>query len=88
MAWPWFGPIANTSTSITLGPPPEGFDEDDFVAAQEFNISLGRVNWLGNIMSCIYILAAVLTPWLVSRYNLRRAVRHTGSTRLPCKVNL
>ena len=27
-------------------------------------------------MACTYIPAAALTPWLVSRYGLRRAVRH------------
>ena len=87
MAWPWFGPIANPSTSITLARPSlVGFDDDDFAAAQEFNISLDRVNWLGNIISFVYIPAAALTPWLVSRYNLRRAVRHAGH--LPSMVSL
>lgn len=45
------------------------------IAAREFDISLDRVNWLGNIMACTYIPAAALTPWLVSRYGVRRAVR-------------
>jgi len=52
------------------------FIEANFTAAQEFNISLDRVNWLGNITACIFIPAAALTPWLVSRYGVRRTVRH------------
>ena len=63
----------------------EGFNENYFAAAQEFDISLDRVNWLGNIMSCIYIPATALTPWLVSRYNLRRVVRHAGSPDFPVR---
>ena len=50
--------------------------EADFTAAQEFNVSLDRVNWLGNITACIFIPAAALTPWLVSRYGVKRTVRH------------
>lgn len=55
-----------------------GSIEDDFTAAREFNISLDHVNWLGNIMACVYIPTAALIPWAVSRYGLRRTVR-------PCK---
>ncbi|KAF9649531.1 MFS general substrate transporter [Thelephora ganbajun] len=43
--------------------------------SEVFHISLDRVNWLGNIMACIYLPAAALTPWLVSRYSMRMACR-------------
>lgn len=41
--------------------------------SQVFHMSLDRVNWLGNITACTYIPGAALTPWVVSRYGLRRA---------------
>lgn len=58
------------------------FIEDNLTAAEEFNVSLDRVNWLGNIMSFTFIPAAALTPWLVSRYGVRRTVRHIASISL------
>lgn len=41
--------------------------------SQVFHTSLNRVNWLGVITACTYIPAAALTPWVVSRFGLRRA---------------
>ncbi|KAK0455056.1 major facilitator superfamily domain-containing protein [Armillaria borealis] len=38
----------------------------------EFGFSLNRVNWLGNIMACIYLPVAILIPPFISRYGLRR----------------
>lgn len=66
----------------------EGLNEGDSVAAREFNISLDRVDWLGNIMACTYIPAAALTPWLVSRYGLRRAVRHAPALNLILRMTI
>uniref|UniRef100_A0A0W0F096 MFS general substrate transporter n=1 Tax=Moniliophthora roreri TaxID=221103 RepID=A0A0W0F096_MONRR len=39
---------------------------------REFDISLDKVNWLGNLMSCVYIPAALLIPYMVPRYGMRR----------------
>lgn len=38
----------------------------------EFGFSLNRVNWLGNIVACIYLPVAILIPPFVSRYDIRR----------------
>lgn len=40
--------------------------------SEVYHTTLDRVNWLGNITACVYIPAAILTPWWVSRYGLRR----------------
>jgi FLVCR family MFS transporter 7 len=32
------------------------------------------VNWLGNIISCVYLPTAVLTPIITKRYGLKRCV--------------
>ncbi|KAK7035498.1 hypothetical protein VNI00_011791 [Paramarasmius palmivorus] len=40
--------------------------------ASEFDISLDKVNWLGNIMSCVYIPSALLIPYMIPRYGIRR----------------
>ncbi|KAK0461336.1 major facilitator superfamily domain-containing protein [Desarmillaria tabescens] len=40
--------------------------------SQELGFSLNRVNWLGNIMACIYLPVAILIPPFISRYGLRR----------------
>lgn len=55
----------------------QGSIENDPLATRDFSISLDRVNWLGNITAVMYIPAAALTPWLISRYGVRRAVRRT-----------
>jgi len=65
-----------------LHPNRKVFIDDNITAAEEFNVSLNRVNWLGNIMACTFIPAAALTPWLVSRYGVRRTVCHIASTSL------
>ncbi|KAK7053012.1 hypothetical protein VNI00_004333 [Paramarasmius palmivorus] len=40
--------------------------------ARQFNISLSKVNWLGNIVSCVYLPTALLLPYLVRRFGFRR----------------
>ncbi|KAI6114999.1 major facilitator superfamily domain-containing protein [Pisolithus croceorrhizus] len=40
--------------------------------ADEFNISLAQVNWLGNISLCVSLPAAFLVPLTVSRFGIRR----------------
>ncbi|KAG5647055.1 hypothetical protein DXG03_001425 [Asterophora parasitica] len=38
----------------------------------EFGFSLDQVNWLGNIVACVYLPTALIIPSLVSRYGIRR----------------
>lgn len=41
-------------------------------AAQAFNISIDQVNWLGNIISCVYLPVSLLVPVLCARFGIRR----------------
>jgi len=41
---------------------------------RDFGFTLNEVNWLGNIVSCVYVLAAFLTPIITKRYGLKRCV--------------
>jgi len=34
---------------------------------------LNEVNWLGNIISCVYLPTALLTPIITKRYGLKRS---------------
>jgi len=40
--------------------------------SEDFDISLNQVNWLGNIVACVYVLATPIIPWIVSKYGVRR----------------
>ncbi|KIK90790.1 hypothetical protein PAXRUDRAFT_151101 [Paxillus rubicundulus Ve08.2h10] len=42
--------------------------------AQDFAISLDQVNWLGNIVSCVYIPISLLVPVFCSHFGIRRCV--------------
>ncbi|KAI0256395.1 MFS general substrate transporter [Lactifluus subvellereus] len=39
---------------------------------RDFGFTLDQVNWLGNIVSCVYIPTAVFTPIITKRYGVRR----------------
>ncbi|KAI9455439.1 MFS general substrate transporter [Lactarius psammicola] len=39
---------------------------------RDFGFTLDEVNWLGNIIGCVYLPTAVLTPVLTKRYGIRR----------------
>ncbi|KAF8630320.1 hypothetical protein AX15_002993 [Amanita polypyramis BW_CC] len=41
-------------------------------AAADFHISLREVNWLGGIISCVYLPASLLVPVMVSKYGISR----------------
>ncbi|KAJ7188327.1 major facilitator superfamily domain-containing protein [Mycena filopes] len=43
---------------------------NDMVA--EFGITLDEVNWLGNLMACIYLPVALAVPEIIRRYGIRR----------------
>ncbi|KAH7913496.1 major facilitator superfamily domain-containing protein, partial [Hygrophoropsis aurantiaca] len=40
--------------------------------ASDFDISLNQVNWLGNIISCLYLPVSLSVPLFCSRYGIRR----------------
>lgn len=41
---------------------------------KEFGFTLDEVNWLGNIISLMYMPVALMVPIIVSRYGIRRCV--------------
>jgi hypothetical protein len=41
----------------------------------EFGFSLDEINWLGNVVSCSFLLVAFLTPYLTHRVGIRKTVR-------------
>ncbi|KAG6331792.1 hypothetical protein ID866_7298 [Astraeus odoratus] len=50
--------------------------------ADEFGISLTQVNWLGNIVSCVFIPASIFIPVFSSRFGIRRCADLGGATLL------
>jgi len=44
------------------------------LVVRDFGFTLDEVNWLGNIISCVYLPTAVLTPIITKRYGLKRCV--------------
>ncbi|KAJ7783079.1 major facilitator superfamily domain-containing protein [Mycena metata] len=38
----------------------------------EFGVTLDEVNWLGNIMACVYLPVALSVPEIIRRYGIRR----------------
>ncbi|KAJ7183203.1 major facilitator superfamily domain-containing protein, partial [Mycena filopes] len=39
---------------------------------EEFGISLDQVNWLGNVMACMYLPVSLCVPLVIFRYGIRR----------------
>ncbi|KAI9569600.1 MFS general substrate transporter [Boletus coccyginus] len=44
-------------------------------AATEFDITVDQVNWLGNVMSCVFIPASLLVPIVCSRFGVIRCAQ-------------
>lgn len=44
------------------------------IVVRDFGFTLDDVNWLGNIIACVYLPAAILTPILTKRYGIRNTV--------------
>jgi MFS transporter, FLVCR family, MFS-domain-containing protein 7 len=44
------------------------------LVVRDFGFTLDEVNWLGNIISCVYLPTALLTPIVTKRYGLKRCV--------------
>jgi hypothetical protein len=48
---------------------------------RDFGFTLTEVNWLGNIIACVYLPTAFLTPIITKRYGLKRCVCYRSSFR-------
>ncbi|KAF8135477.1 MFS general substrate transporter [Boletus edulis] len=44
-------------------------------AAAEFGISVNQVNWLGNVMACLFIPVSLLVPVFCSRFGITRCAQ-------------
>jgi hypothetical protein len=42
--------------------------------AADFGFSLDQVNWLGNIVACVYLPTAILVPMVCSKWGIKRCV--------------
>ena len=70
-SWPWFGPISNNGMTFPYSPL---VLTDLSLVVRDFGFTLDEVNWLGNIISCVYLPTAILTPIITKRYGLKRCV--------------
>ncbi|KAI0295839.1 MFS general substrate transporter [Multifurca ochricompacta] len=41
--------------------------------SRDFGFTLDEVNWLGNVIACVYLPTAFLTPMITKRYGLKRS---------------
>ncbi|KIJ67994.1 hypothetical protein HYDPIDRAFT_107555 [Hydnomerulius pinastri MD-312] len=57
---------------LVTGMPWSWFGPISIDTAEDFNISVDQVNWLGNIVSFVYIPVSLLVPVLCSRFGIRR----------------
>jgi hypothetical protein len=48
--------------------------EHVLLVVSEFGITLDEVNWLGNIIACIYLPVSLSVPEVIRRYGIRRCV--------------
>ena len=71
MSLAWFGPISNNGRFIYT---PLKKLWSLFTVASEFGISLNQVNWLGNLIVCVYLPTSLIIPKMMSRYGIRRCV--------------
>ncbi|KIY44389.1 MFS general substrate transporter [Fistulina hepatica ATCC 64428] len=39
--------------------------------SEDFHISLDRVNWLGNIVACVFLPVSLLIPFVIAKYGIR-----------------
>jgi FLVCR family MFS transporter 7 len=72
-SWPWFGPISNNGATLCLCILRTSFTYLPSVV-RDFGFTLSEVNWLGNIIACVYLPVAFLTPIITKRYGLKRCV--------------
>ncbi|KAG1742808.1 major facilitator superfamily domain-containing protein [Suillus lakei] len=58
--------------ALVTGMPWAWFGPISTDVSQDFNISIDQVNWLGNIISCVYLPVSLLVPVLCTRFGIRR----------------
>src|SRR5712672_1172155 len=49
---------------------------DSSSVVRDFGFTLQEVNWLGNVINCVFLPTAFLTPIITKRYGVRRSVCH------------
>ncbi|KAG2368049.1 MFS general substrate transporter [Suillus spraguei] len=60
--------------AIVTGTPWSWFGPISNEAAQAFDISIYQVNWLGNIVACVFLPVSLLVPIFCTRFGIRRCV--------------
>ncbi|KAI9437900.1 MFS general substrate transporter [Russula earlei] len=68
----WFGVFAMFLLETVVAASGPWFGPISNNVVRDFGFTLGEVNWLGNIMFCVFLPGAVLTPIITKRYGLRR----------------
>ncbi|KAI0030798.1 major facilitator superfamily domain-containing protein [Vararia minispora EC-137] len=67
----WCGTIAMFVLEVVASMTWPWFGPISSTAVEEFGFTLDEVNWLGNIISCAYLIVGFLTPYLVRRVGVR-----------------
>lgn len=68
----FFGLIGLTILNMVSGMAWPWFGPISNNVAAEFGYSLDQVNWLGNVLACIYLPTSLIIPSICSKYGLRR----------------
>ncbi|KAH7921403.1 MFS general substrate transporter [Leucogyrophana mollusca] len=66
------GLIGFVVLGLVTGMPWSWFGPISTNAATDFDITLDQVNWLGNIISCLYLPVSLSVPLFCARYGIRR----------------
>ena len=76
MVYPWFGPIANSGESATHQLIVKNADmlRCYLLAAEQFNLSVSRMNWLSNAVQIGGFVFSTLIPHLCARIGTRYCV--------------
>ncbi|KAN0135398.1 MFS general substrate transporter [Lactarius tabidus] len=67
----WFGVFAMFLLEVISSASWPWFGPISNNVARNFGFTLDEVNWLGNIIACVYLPSAILTPILTKRYGIR-----------------
>ncbi|KAH7888728.1 MFS general substrate transporter [Phlebopus sp. FC_14] len=57
---------------VVTGMPWSWFGPISSDTSEDFDISINQVNWLGNIVSCVFLPVSLLIPVFCSRFGIRR----------------
>ncbi|KAG6372329.1 major facilitator superfamily domain-containing protein [Boletus reticuloceps] len=75
LPWAWFGPIAPQGRCLAIVVFASQTQLVRVSAAAEFGISVNQVNWLGNVMACLFIPVSLLVPVFCSRFGITRCAQ-------------